>query len=57
MFSYQPEILDYLKAVTDRYGLRRSIVFNSKVVRAHWDDAEYRWHVFTEPAMSTSRSS
>ena len=26
----------------------RSIVFNSKVVRAHWDDAEYRWHVFTE---------
>ena len=42
------EILDYLKAVTDSYGLRRNIVFNSQVVRAHWDDAEYRWHVFTE---------
>ena len=42
------KILDYLKAVTDRYGLRPNIVFNEKVVRAHWDDAEYRWHVFTE---------
>ena len=48
VFSYQPEILDYLKGVTDKYGLRRYIKFNSHVTRAHWDDAEYRWHVFTE---------
>jgi cation diffusion facilitator CzcD-associated flavoprotein CzcO len=48
VFSPQPEILDYLKAVTDRYRLRPSIVFNAKVVRAHWDDSEYRWHVFTD---------
>ena len=48
VFSYQPEILDYLKGVTDKYGLRRYIKFNSHVKRAHWDDAEYRWHVFTE---------
>ncbi len=48
VFSYQPEILDYLKAVADRYDLRRNIVFKSKVVRAHWDDAEFRWHVFTD---------
>ena len=48
VFSYQPEILDYLKDVTDRYGLRRNIVFGSKVTRAAWDDAEYRWNVFTE---------
>jgi len=27
--------------------LRRYIVFNSLVERAHWDDSEYRWHVFT----------
>ena len=38
----------YLKGVTDKYGLRRYIRFNSHVDRAHWDDAEYRWHVFTE---------
>ena len=48
VFSPQPEILDYLKDVTDRHRLRPNIVFNAKVSRAHWDDAEYRWHVFTE---------
>jgi cation diffusion facilitator CzcD-associated flavoprotein CzcO len=46
LFSYQDEIWDYLKGVTDKYGLRRYIVFNSLVDRAHWDDAEHRWHVF-----------
>ena len=48
LFSPQPEILDYLKGVTEKYGLRRYIRFGSKVNRAHWDDAEYRWHVFTD---------
>src|SRR5258707_13539477 len=47
LFSPQPEIWDYLKGVTDKYGLRRYIRFNSLVDRAHWDDAENRWHVFT----------
>ena len=48
LFSPQPEILDYLKGVTDKYGLRRYIRFNSRAARAHWDDTEYRWHVFTD---------
>ncbi|HET9876034.1 MAG TPA: NAD(P)/FAD-dependent oxidoreductase, partial [Mycobacterium sp.] len=47
LFSYQTEIFDYLKGITDKYGLRRYVVFNSHVGRAHWDDDEYRWHVFT----------
>jgi cation diffusion facilitator CzcD-associated flavoprotein CzcO len=46
-FSFQPEIWDYLKGVTEKYGLRRYIKFNSLVDRAYWDDDEYRWHVFT----------
>jgi cation diffusion facilitator CzcD-associated flavoprotein CzcO len=48
LFSPQPEILDYLQGVADKYGLRRYIRFGQKVSRAHWDDGEYRWHVFTE---------
>jgi len=48
VFSYQPEILTYLKGVTDKYELRPYIKFDSHVKRAQWDDAEYRWHVFTE---------
>jgi cation diffusion facilitator CzcD-associated flavoprotein CzcO len=47
LFSLQDEIWDYLRGVTDKYGLRRYIVFNSLVDRAHWDDSEHRWHVFT----------
>jgi cation diffusion facilitator CzcD-associated flavoprotein CzcO len=46
-FSYQPEILAYLQTVTDKYGLRRYIVFDSLVDRGLWDDDEHRWHVFT----------
>ncbi len=49
MWSLQPEILDYLRGgVTEKHGLRRYIHFGARVERAHWDDAEYRWHVFTE---------
>ena len=33
LFSPQPEIWDYLKGVTDKYGLRRYIRFDSLVDR------------------------
>jgi cation diffusion facilitator CzcD-associated flavoprotein CzcO len=46
-YGLRDEIWDYLKKVTDKHGLRRHIEFNSLVERAHWDDDEYRWHVFT----------
>src|SRR5689334_11008013 len=48
MWSFQPEIQQYLQGVTDKYGLRRYIQFNSHVDRAHWDDDEKRWHVYTK---------
>ena len=48
MWSFQPEIQEYLQGVTDKYGLRRYIRFNSHVDRAHWDDDEMRWHAFTK---------
>jgi cation diffusion facilitator CzcD-associated flavoprotein CzcO len=48
MWSFQSEIFDYLKEVTDKYRLRPFIRFNSNVDRAHWDDDEMRWHVFTK---------
>ena len=31
MWSFQPEILDYLKGVTDKHNLRRNIRFNTHV--------------------------
>jgi cation diffusion facilitator CzcD-associated flavoprotein CzcO len=48
MWSFQPEIFDYLKGVTEKYGLRRYIQFGARVDRAHWDDDEQSWHVFTD---------
>ncbi len=46
MWSFQPEIFDYLKGVADKHDLRRRIRFGAHVDRAHWDEAEARWHVF-----------
>lgn len=70
MWSFQPEIQDYLLGVASKYGLRRNTRFNTHVDRAHWDDQELRWHVFSDtgqefiaqflvsgPAACTSRRS
>ncbi len=58
MWSLQPEILDYLQGVTDKYGLRRYIRFNSHVDRAHWDDDRVRAGTCSPTTgRSTSRSS
>jgi len=46
-FSPQPEIWDYLRRVTDRYGLRRHVRFGTEVTGARWDADENRWHVTT----------
>ncbi len=48
MWSFQPEIQQYLLGVTDKYGLRRYIEFGAHVDRAMWDDDEKRWHVFSK---------
>ena len=47
LFSYQPEIFDYLKEVTDKYGLRPHITFGTTLVRGYWDEDESRWHAFS----------
>ncbi len=46
MWSFQPEIFDYLKGVADKHGMRRGIRFGAHVERAQWDEGEARWHVF-----------
>jgi cation diffusion facilitator CzcD-associated flavoprotein CzcO len=45
MFSPQPEIWQYLRDTTDKFGLRPYIRFNSEVTSAHWDEAAGVWHV------------
>jgi cation diffusion facilitator CzcD-associated flavoprotein CzcO len=54
-FSPQPEIWQYLRGVTDSYGLRRHIRFGVEVTGARWDPDERRWHVSTDTGEYVAR--
>ena len=47
-YPEQPEILRYLNHVADRFDLRRSIRFGTRVTAAHYDAAATLWRVTTE---------
>lgn len=47
-YPEQPEILSYLEHVADRFDLRRSITFGTRVTAAHFDEAGGRWRVETD---------
>ncbi|HUZ37016.1 MAG TPA: DUF4873 domain-containing protein [Streptosporangiaceae bacterium] len=46
-FSRQPEIWDYLEAVTDRYALRGHIRFAAELMCARWHASTAGWHLQT----------
>src|SRR5882672_5644340 len=47
-FSPQPDTLEYLNLVADKFDLSRDIQFRSTVTAAHWDDAANKWTVILE---------
>jgi cation diffusion facilitator CzcD-associated flavoprotein CzcO len=47
-FSPQPDTLEYLNYVADKFDLRRDMQFRSTVKAAHWDDASNQWTVTLE---------
>jgi cation diffusion facilitator CzcD-associated flavoprotein CzcO/acetyl esterase/lipase len=47
-YATQPEILSYLQHVTDRYDLRKDIVFSTRIESAVWDEGSRRWHLATD---------
>ncbi len=47
-FSPQPDTLEYLNYVADKFDLRRDIQFRSRVQTASWDDAANAWTVTLE---------
>ena len=44
----QPEILEYLKKVAERFDLKRSYQFNTKVIHAEFNEKENYWKVTTD---------
>lgn len=47
-YPEQPEILNYLNFVADKFDLRRDIQFNTRIKDAHFDEASSRWRIKTE---------
>jgi cyclohexanone monooxygenase len=46
-FSGQSDILAYANHVTDRFGLRSHIDFETEVRAAHYDESQRLWHIET----------
>ena len=44
----QPEILSYMNTVADRFDLRRSYQFNTKVTATHFNEENNYWEVTTD---------
>ena len=42
-FAPQPETLRYVNFVADKFDLRRDIMFNRKVISAHWQEENGSW--------------
>jgi len=53
-YATQPEILNYLNHVADRYDLRRDIEFSTAVAGATWDNDGSRWLVTTDAGTTVS---
>jgi cyclohexanone monooxygenase len=47
-YASQPEILNYIHHVAERYDLRRSVRLETRVVSAHYDEAAGLWTVRTD---------
>ncbi|MDF2678956.1 MAG: cyclohexanone monooxygenase [Brevibacillus sp.] len=48
----QPEILQYLNFVADKFDLRRDIQFKTRVVSAHYDETKTKWCIQTDDGAS-----
>ena len=47
-YATQPEILEYIRYVADRFRLRPQIWFETQVASAHFDEARTSWEVHTD---------
>ena len=47
-YPRQPEVLAYLNAVANKHDLKRSISFNTRIVKAQWDEDAASWQLSTD---------
>jgi cation diffusion facilitator CzcD-associated flavoprotein CzcO len=53
-FSPQPEILEYLLGITERYGIRPHVRFRTELTGAAWDEDERLWRIETSQGELTA---
>jgi cyclohexanone monooxygenase len=53
-YGTQPQILEYIEHVADRFDLRKDVTLNARVLTAHFDSAENRWTITTDNSDSVS---
>ena len=51
-YGRQPEILDYMRGMADKYGITPHCRFDDRVVSATWDEPDACWTVCTESGAS-----
>ncbi|MBT6124771.1 NAD(P)/FAD-dependent oxidoreductase [Luminiphilus sp.] len=47
-YAKQPEILEYIRHVADRFDLRKNIAFSTKLSSAEYDEQLQRWNIVTD---------
>ena len=53
-FATQPEILEYMAHVVEKYDLAPHIRYGTEIREARWDDAEAAWRIATGDGWTTS---
>ena len=53
-YAPQPEILDYLEEITDRFAIRPHLRLETEVTGARFDEAEGKWEVMTDDGSTRS---
>jgi len=47
-WSHQPQILDYIKMVVDKYELNDHFIFDQEFLAADWDQNQFLWKIRTQ---------
>jgi cation diffusion facilitator CzcD-associated flavoprotein CzcO len=55
-YATQPEILEYLRGVADRFGIRPHVRLECELTSAAWDDEANRWRIETSKGPLTAET-
>ena len=53
-YAKQPEILEYIRHVADKFELRKDIAFSSRLTSAEYDEEQQRWNIVTDRGIAYS---